>query len=97
MRNLRFHLPFSILSLVTGAVGVLAVVYIGLIAMVMSYAALTVEFSQSVKNDEAALSVLESQYLSKVARIQALDYHTVGYAAPRAIRFVPATSVTALR
>ena len=31
-----------------GAVAVLVVVYIGLIATVMSYAALTIEFSQSV-------------------------------------------------
>jgi hypothetical protein len=97
MRSLRFHLPFSFLSLATGTVGVLAVVYIGLIAIVMSYAALTVEFSQSVKNDEAALSVLESQYLASVAHIQAQDYRAIGYSAPRATFFVPATSVTALR
>jgi len=97
MRSLRLQLPFSFLSLATGTVGVLAVVYIGLIAMVMSYAALTVEFSQSVKNDEAALSILESQYLAKVAHIQSMDYHAVGYAAPRTTVFVPATSVTALR
>lgn len=75
----------------------LAVVYIGMIAMVMSYAALTVEFSQSVKNDEAALAVLESQYLTGVAHIQTIDYRTIGYAAPVMRIFVPATSVTALR
>src|SRR3989344_2205222 len=44
MYNLRSHLPFSLVSLCYGVVGVLAVVYIGLIAIVMSYAALTVEF-----------------------------------------------------
>ena len=95
MRNLPFK--FSLVSLCTGAVGVLAVVYIGLIAVVMSYAALTVEFSQSVKNDEAALAVLESEYLSGVARIESTDYHSAGYVAPTEKTFVPATSVTALR
>ena len=97
MRNFRFHLPFSIVSLCSGIVAVLAVAYIGLIAVVMTYAALTVEFSQSVKNDEASVAVLESNYLTNVARIQSLDYRTVGYTAPRTTLFVPAASMTALR
>jgi hypothetical protein len=97
MPNLRTHLPFSLVSLASGTVAVLAVVYIGLIAVVMSYAALTVEFSQSVKNDEAELAVLESQYLAEVSHIQTLDYRTIGYAAPVRKTFVPATSMTALR
>ena len=58
MRSLSFRLPFSLLSLISGAVAVLAVSYIGLIAVVMSYAALTVEFSQSVRNDESAVATL---------------------------------------
>ncbi|MHB8710530.1 MAG: hypothetical protein ACYC6X_03215 [Minisyncoccota bacterium] len=93
MRNFRF----SFLSLCYGSVGVLLVTYIGLIAAVMSYAALTVEFSQSVKNDEAAVAVLESQYLASVTRITNTDYVTEGYAAPIAQVFVQAKSVTALR
>lgn len=97
MYNFRFHFPFSLVSLCTGTVGFLAVVYIGLIAVVMSYAALTVEFSQSVKNTEASVAVLESQYLGSVARIESLDYRTVGYVQPSTKIFVPATSVTALR
>lgn len=97
MHSLRLHFPFSPVSLALGLVAVLAVVYIGMIALVMSYAALTVEFSQSVKNDEAALAALESQYLNRVAQIQTVDYHALGYAAPVAQRFVPATSMTALR
>ena len=97
MHSLRLHFPISILSFSVGMVAVLAVVYIGLIAVVMSYAALTVEFSQSVKDDEAAVAVLESQYLGNVAGIQGLDYHALGYAAPRAKTFVPAAAMTALR
>lgn len=95
MRN--FHPSFSIVPWFSGIVGMLAVVYIGLIAVVMSYAALTVEFSQSVKNDEASIAMLEGQYLSSVAAIQNLDYHIVGYTAPLAQIFVPTQSMTALR
>jgi len=90
-------MSFSLLSLLYGAVGVLLVTYIGVIAVVMSYAALTVEFSQSVKKDESALAVLESEYLAKIARITNTDYLAEGYAKPVAQTFVRAKSVTALR
>lgn len=98
MRNLRLHLPsFSPLSLAGGAVAVLAVVYIGLIAAVMSYAALTIEFAQSVKNDEASVATLESQYLAAIARITTTNYVAEGYVIPSVETFVRARSATALR
>ena len=97
MHNTRSFFPFSILSLCYGAVGVLLVSYIGLIAVVMSYAALTVEFSQSVKDDEASLAVLEGQYLASVSEITNTDFSMEGYAKPAAKVFVRAQSVTALR
>lgn len=97
MHDLRPHFPFSVVSLCTGAVAVLVVAYIGLIAVVMSYAAMTVEFSQSVRNDEAAVATLESQYLAGVARITSTDYAAAGYAKPLAEVFVRAQSSTALR
>lgn len=89
--------PYSAVSLSTGAVAVLAIAYIGLIAVVMTYAALTVEFSQSVRNAETAVAKLEKQYLATMARITKMDYAAAGYAAPDAKIFVPAKSVTALR
>lgn len=84
------------ISICSGAVAVLAIIYIGLIAVVMSYAVLTVEFSQSVRNDEATVAALESQYLTAVARITATNYVAAGYVKPIAEAFVPAGSVTAL-
>lgn len=97
MRNIRFLFPLSPISLCGGIVGVLLIVYIVLIATVMSYAALTIEFSQSVKNDEAAVATLESQYLAAVAHTTATDYIAEGYALPLAKTFVREKSTTALR
>lgn len=97
MRNIHLSLPFSMVQFSLGLVAVLAVTYVGLIAVVMNYAALTVEFSQQMKNDEASLAQLESQYLSSVARIESLDYRTLGYAKPESKNFVPSASQTALR
>ncbi|NNM83981.1 hypothetical protein HKL94_02080 [Candidatus Parcubacteria bacterium] len=98
MRNSRFHFPsLSPIALAGGTVGVLAVVYIGLIAAVMSYAALTVEFAQSVKNDEASVASLESQYLAAVASITTTNYVAEGYVVPSVETFVSAKSATALR
>lgn len=97
MPNTHFRLPFSFVALCSGTVAALGVTYIALIAVVMGYAALTVSFAQSVKNDQAAVAILESRYLASIADIEKADYHTLGYAAPSAKRFVPGQSVTALR
>lgn len=80
-----------------GTAGVLLVVYIGLIAVIMSYATLTVEFSQSVRNNEATVAVLERQYLANVAHITSINYATEGYTKPTIKTFVRAESSTALR
>lgn len=97
MYNPRTHFSFSPVSLSFGIVGVLLVTYIGLIAVVMSYAALTVEFSQSVKKNESMVATLEAKYLASVARITNTNYLTEGYTAPVSKTFVRAESVTALR
>ncbi len=89
--------PYSVVSIGYGAVGTLTVVYIGLIAVVMSYAALTVEFSQSVRSDEAAVAQLESRYLASVAQVSHTDYTSAGYTKPVTLTFVSAKSATALR
>jgi hypothetical protein len=95
----NFHLPFqySLTALCSGILAVLAVSYIGLIAVIMSYAATTIEFSQSVRNDESVVATLEGHYLSVVSEITNTDYAADGYVVPVAKIFVPAKSTTALR
>ncbi len=97
LSSLRLRVPFSLPSLCYGVVGTLLVVYIGLIAVIMSYATLTVEFSQSVRNDEAAIALLEGRYLADISRITETNYAAEGYAKPAVKAFVRAESVTALR
>ena len=95
-RRFRAEAP-SPVAVAGGALSVLALVYIALIAIVMSYAALTVEFSQSVRTDEAAIAKLEADYLARVAAITAADYIAEGYAKPSVQVYVPSAGVTALR
>lgn len=97
MHNLFSRLTSSLPAICFGLVVVLALAYIGLIAIVMNYATLTVNFSQSVKNDEASVATLESQYLVSVENITNTDYVADGYALPIAQVFVPSNGVTALR
>ncbi|MFA6385503.1 MAG: hypothetical protein WCW29_02035 [Candidatus Paceibacterota bacterium] len=63
----------------------------------MSYATLTIEFSQSVRNDESAVAALEGQYLSMISQITNTNYAEDEYAVPIAKIFVSAKSTTALR
>jgi hypothetical protein len=97
MRNTLHRLPFSPVKVAVWSVAGLGVTYIALIAVVMSYAALTIEFSQSVRNDEAAVGALESQYLASVAQVTNTDYAAQGYVVPTVQTFVKAKSATALR
>lgn len=97
MHNPRTRFQFSFLSIVSGAVGFLLVVYIGLIAVIMSYASMTVESAQRVKEDKSAVAVLESKYLSAITDITNIDYAASGYTQPIAKIFVAGKSPTALR
>ena len=97
MPNLRLHVPFSPVSIAAFSVGTLVVVYLALIAVVMSYAALTIEFTQSIRNDEAQVAMLEAQYLASVQKVIGTDYAALGYSKPIAESFVRARSSTALR
>lgn len=96
-KKAHHHRKFSALSFSIGAVGALATVYVGLIAVVMTYAAFTVNFSQSVKDDEASIATLETRYLAAVAEIEHTDYRALGYAVPAITHFVHTESATALR
>ena len=97
MHSNAFAVPFSPVAFAGSLVGVLAVTYLALIATVMSYAALTIEFSQSVRSDEAQVATLEAQYLGAMATITGSDYASLGYAKPVATAFVPSAPTTALR
>jgi len=97
MRNLsRITGEYSPVSVLGGVTALLAISYVALIATVMSYAALQVEFAQSVRTDESAVAALESTYLAQVASITTTDYQTLGYHKPLAEYFVPGTKETAL-
>lgn len=92
-----YALPCSPLTLLAGLVAVLGVSYVALIAVVMSYASLTVNFAQSVRDNEALVAGLEARYLAAVSEVTAADYASEGYAKPARVTFVPAARQTAVR
>jgi hypothetical protein len=93
----KLNLRFSMLRATYTAVGVLLVTYIGLIAVVMTYAASTIAFTESVRNDEAQVAALEFRYLESVADITKSDYSALGYTKPTAQIFVRVSGRAALR
>jgi hypothetical protein len=92
----RYFQHWTLLSALVGANVALALGYLGLIAFSMSYAALEVEFSQSVKDDQARVAALDTRYLAGIAEITASDPYAQGYAAPVAERYVAGAPATAL-
>lgn len=97
MRKVIQKVAFSSVAMSGGVVLLLALVYIALIAVVMSYAAVTIEFTQSVRNDSSIVADLESQYLSMVSETTAIDFLAEGYVKPKAQIYVETKSATALR
>lgn len=97
MSSNAMRMPFSPVKAAGILVGALAICYIGLIAVVMSYAASTVAFSQDVRNDEAQVATLEAQYLAQVESITSTDYTALGYTKPTAIAYVQGGQATAMR
>jgi purine-cytosine permease-like protein len=86
----------KVLSLLLGVNALLALSYIAVIAVVMSYAALHVEFAQEVRSDEAAVAALESSYLASLSTMTGMDYRALGYTRPLAKVFVTGSAPTAL-
>lgn len=74
----------------------LGVSYIALVAFSMSYAALEVEFAQSVKNDEASVATLDTSYLATLKQVTLSNYAAEGYVKPVAEIYVPGAPQTAL-
>jgi hypothetical protein len=87
----------SPVALSVAVVATLAVAYIALIAVVMSYAALTVSLSQSVRSAQADIAALESDYFDELSRVAEIDYAVLGYEKPATQTYVPTARVTALR
>jgi len=94
LKNNLKSLPF--VRILIGISTLCALCYVGLIAIVMSYAAMHVEFAQQVRSDEAAVALLERSYLSAVSDITATDFKAIGYESPVAKRYVVGSPETAL-
>ncbi len=90
MSKIHETFSFSPRAFLLGTNITFVVVYLALIAFVMSYAALTVEFSQSVRNDEAAVGTLDGQYLAALSSITESDPVALGYRKPVASILVSA-------
>lgn len=91
------RLPYAPIKMLACIGVALAVLYVALIALVMNYAALTVSFAQSIRNDEAAIARLEQAYFSELDALSRADYRALGYAKPVAHAFVTGAPATALR
>ncbi len=88
-------MPF--VSILAGLNVLLALTYIGLIAIVMSYATMQAEFADEVRIGGAHVAALETEYLAAIDTLTDIDYGALGYVKPHARRFVPGAPETALR
>jgi len=91
MHSAAFINRFSPVQYLLAINVLLVVTYIGLIAFVMSYAAIETELAQSVRDASAQVSVLEVAYFNKTAELGAVNPVQLGYSAPIAKSYVNGT------
>lgn len=92
----NFFRNFSLVKWLGAIVGSLVVLYIGLIAFVMSYAAVQTEMAQSVRDSSAQVSLLEVQYFNATRALTEVNPVALGYSAPIAKNFVSGHARAAL-
>ncbi len=95
IRTISLH--WSATTFLVWVASILLLVYIALISIVMTYATLTVEFAESVRDDQSAVASLEASYLEEVRALSSVDYRSLGFVEPKAKVFVKSAPVTALR
>jgi hypothetical protein len=85
-----------LVPLLLGFNALLVLAYLSLIAVVMTYAALHVEFAEQVRSDESAVAKLEGVYFGSLKLLTKTEYANLGYAKPVTKIFVTGASPTAL-
>lgn len=84
------QLPYiSILSFIAGT---LLVSYLALIAFIMAYGTLQMQFAERVRDTSAQVGTLESQYLALVTQINETNPATLGFTKPTSIAYVTDTT-----
>jgi hypothetical protein len=86
---------FPAVTLLVGLNALFVLLYVGIMAIVMSYATMQIEFAQSVRTDEASVAMLESSYLTAVDQVTQVNYLGQGYGKPTAELFVTSAAQTA--
>jgi hypothetical protein len=95
MRNLfASRIPF--VRIFAGIATASVLLYIGLLAVVMSYAAMQVAFAEQVHNDAATVARLEAAYLATVDTLTTVNYTALGYTTPSTKQYVDESLETAL-
>lgn len=72
--------------------GVLLVSYLALIATIMVYGTLQMQFAERVRDTSAQVGVLESQYLALITQINKTDPSSLGFTKPVSIAYVTNTT-----
>ncbi len=72
--------------------GIFLISYVAMMAFVMTYGAMQMQFAQSVRDTGAHVGVLESQYLALVTKINHTNPATLDLTKPTSIAYIIDTS-----
>lgn len=89
-------MPSRFAPILGGICGFLLAAYLVLLGSTVFFAALQTELSASVHDTEAAIALLEHQFLGKIAAIQSTDPSLSGFVRVSVVRYatVPRTDLS---
>lgn len=81
-------LPVPITATLAAAAGLLAIVYVGMLAVAMTYGVLQIQAAQTVRDTSAAVGNLETTYLSVITTINNVNPVSLGFSKPSTVAYV---------
>ncbi len=83
--DIQFVRAFSIL------VGVLLVVYIGVLSFVMTYGVIQIQSAEAVRDTSAHVATLDAEYFDTVAKLSDIKPESLGFEKPSSIAYITNT------
>ncbi len=80
-------MPDRTISVLAASCGALIALYIGLVVTTVSYAAWQTDLAAAMRNTDANIASLESQYYAQVARLDSVDPASIGLVTPSSVKY----------
>lgn len=81
-------MPNRLISILGGSCALLAVVYLGLVAVTVSFATWQTDLAHEIRTTEVEIAELETSYFSSISAINRMNPGDAGLVSPASVAYV---------